>query len=100
MELPKVLLLVGAINDPLLETSFGSFAAAGEYVVIGSMPGSGCDGVVGSIILTEDALPEVFELTGDDGYCAGGGNALIELSGSESNVELRTISGWFCHWLY
>jgi gliding motility-associated-like protein len=84
--------IIGAANDPLLPLPpFGtSFTQPGEYTVIGTMPVSGCEGVVGTIMLTEDPLPVVYDVTGDDSYCAGG-QGVIGLSGSQNGVNYELV---------
>ncbi len=77
--------MIGSINDPAIVYNYGTFNIPGEYTVIGTMPVSGCEGLIGSITLTGDPLPQIFEVDGDPGYCAGG-VAVIELSGSQSGV--------------
>jgi gliding motility-associated-like protein len=79
--------MIGSVSDPAQVYSFGTFSLPGEYTVMGSMPVSGCEGLIGSITLTEDPLPQEFLVTGETGFCAGGGLAVIELSGSQSGVE-------------
>ncbi|MDG5800930.1 gliding motility-associated C-terminal domain-containing protein, partial [Marinilabiliaceae bacterium ANBcel2] len=85
----EVDMIVGTGNsDPLMFES-GPFNIEGEYSVIGIYHDSGCDSEVGSVILTEEALPDNYNLEAfpDNSFCADGGSVDIYLNGSQDNVE-------------
>src|SRR5690554_3888459 len=67
--------------------SYGDFSQAGTYTIQGTTIAGGCSQQVAEIELVADALPTVFELSGDDYYCGPDGQTILELSGSQSGVE-------------
>ncbi|WP_146697775.1 T9SS type B sorting domain-containing protein [Geofilum rhodophaeum] len=67
--------------------SYGDFSQAGTYTIQGTTIGGGCSQQVAEIELVADALPTVFELSGDDFYCGPDGQTILALSGSQSDVE-------------
>jgi gliding motility-associated-like protein len=83
----------GSITDSELPLLFdGLHNQSGEYSVIGIVPGSLCEGEVATISLIEDALPNIYTITGDDGFCADGSFASILLPSSQPGV---TYELWF-----
>jgi large repetitive protein len=80
------------IGAPLAGTgsplNFGLFSGAGDYSVNIINNLSGCVTNYGNTItFTVNSLPTVYQLTGDAGYCTGSDGAMLELSGSDVNVN-------------
>src|SRR5690554_5942419 len=67
--------------------SYGDFSQAGTYIIQGTTKLGGCSQQVAEIELVADALPTVFELSGNDFYCGPDGQTILALSGSQSDVE-------------
>jgi hypothetical protein len=67
---------------------------AGTYTSIAINQNTGCTSPVnGSVVITENPLPAVFNVTGGGEYCAGGNGVLIGLSGSETGVNYQLKNG-------
>src|SRR5690554_2616999 len=67
--------------------SYGYFNQAGTYSISGTTFTGACSRQVAEIELVADALPTVFELSGDGYYCGPDGQTILVLSGSQSDVE-------------
>src|SRR5690554_35893 len=67
--------------------SYGYFNQAGTYSISGTTFTGACSRQVAEIELVADALPTVFELSGDGYYCGPDGQTILALSGSQSDVE-------------
>ncbi|WP_157363672.1 T9SS type B sorting domain-containing protein [Alkaliflexus imshenetskii] len=77
----------GSITDLALPLLFpGTYNQAGLYTVKGTFINLDCEVVIGTINLTAEELPMTYVLTGDDGFCEGGGFASILLPESEVGV--------------
>lgn len=74
--------------DSITGVNSGSFqfSPAGDYVVTGIYPQTGCWDTVGYVKIEEFIVPEIFDLTNQSGSLCGE-RAHIILSGSEANVE-------------
>ena len=73
--------------------AFGNQTTAGTYTVIATNASSGCTSTMSSsAIITVNALPTTFNVTGGGGYCSGTG-LTITLSGSQSGVNYQLKIG-------
>jgi hypothetical protein len=77
----------GSILDFGLQT-------AGVYTVSATDNINSCTtGMAGTSVITTNALPFVFSMTGGGGYCSDGAGAVIGLSGSQIGVSYRLYRG-------
>jgi len=74
--------------------SFGNQTTAGaNYTVIATNTTTTCtQNMSGSAIVTINALPTTFTVTGGGSYCSGGSGVAIGLSGSETSVSYQLYS--------
>ena len=84
---------VGApVNGTGAALSFGLQTAAGTYTVIGTNTSTLCDGpMTGSVSITINPLPLVFNLTGGGEYCEGDLGVVVGLSGSETGISYQLL---------
>jgi hypothetical protein len=69
--------------------SFGQ-QVAGTYVVVATNIATTCSNtMLGSIVVTENQLPESFSITGGGTYCAGGAGVAVGISGSAVGVSYQ-----------
>ncbi|WP_430814850.1 gliding motility-associated C-terminal domain-containing protein [Carboxylicivirga sp. RSCT41] len=81
--------VTGTLDDDTAPLSFGDFGIAGTYRVEARTTGVVCSSSMNNeLILVEDALPVVFNVTSDGDYCTGG-TTFLHLDGSESDVQYR-----------
>ncbi|NPA36128.1 MAG: T9SS type B sorting domain-containing protein [Chlorobi bacterium] len=79
----------GKIDDTTLALSFGKFTTAGLYSVTAVSQGIGCEQeMYNEVMLYEDPLPTVYDVTSDGDYCAGS-TTYLHLNGSEPDVQYR-----------
>ncbi len=73
---------------------FGSFTTAGIYTVVATNPITLCtSNMTGSVVISINPLPVVYNITGGGGYCAGGAGSVIGLSGSDTGVSYQLFNG-------
>jgi Secretion system C-terminal sorting domain len=86
--------LVSAASGTGAALDFGLFTSAGTYTVTGLNTGTGCTGnMSGSVTVTINPLPLIFNVTGGGQYCAGGTGVAIGLSGSATGVNYQLFNG-------
>jgi gliding motility-associated-like protein len=74
--------------------SFGNQTTAGTYTVVATNTVTTCQNTMtGSVTVTVNPLPTVFNVTGGGSYCAGGSGVPVGLSGSESGVNYELYRG-------
>ncbi|RYE16150.1 MAG: hypothetical protein EOP51_26335, partial [Sphingobacteriales bacterium] len=74
--------------------SFGNQTANGTYTVTASNTSTLCsNSMTGSVMVTINPLPAVFNVTGGGAYCSGGTGVVIDLSGSESGINYQLYNG-------
>lgn len=74
--------------------SFGMMTAAGTYTVSATNASTGCSaGMSSNAIVTTNARPLEFDITGGGGYCAGGAGVNIGLSNSQVGVSYQLYNG-------
>ncbi len=74
--------------------SFGSQTAAGtNYNVIATNASTCTQAMSGSVSITVNALPTIYNVTGGGSYCSGGTGVAIGLSGSQTGVTYQLYSG-------
>ena len=68
--------------------SFGNQTTPGNYTVVAS--GGGCSANMnGTALVTINALPSAFSITGGGVYCSGGSGVVVGLSGSQTGVSYQ-----------
>ncbi len=78
---------VAGTNAPL---DFGLQTIAGTYTVIATNPATGCTLFMGgSAIVSINALPTAFTISGTGSYCSGGAGITINQSGSAAGVSYQ-----------
>ncbi len=71
---------------------FGLQTVAGTYTVTATNPTTGCTrAMLGNAVVSINALPTAFFVTGGGAYCAGGAGALVNLSGSAVGVNYQLM---------
>jgi hypothetical protein len=74
--------------------SFGNQTTAGTYTVVGTFGATNCTAnMTGSVVVTVNALPTAFNVTGGGGVCAGGPGVPVGLSGSQTGVNYQLFNG-------
>ncbi|MCG8582831.1 MAG: gliding motility-associated C-terminal domain-containing protein [Bacteroidales bacterium] len=85
----SVIIVTGTIDDDTAPLNLGDHGVAGTYRVEARTTGVVCSSPMNNeLILIEDALPTVFNVTSDGDYCTGG-TTFLHLDGSESDVQYR-----------
>ncbi len=75
---------------------FGLQTAGGTYTVIGTSTSTTCvNNMSGSVVITINPLPGVFNVTGGGSYCSGGTGVTVGLSGSAVGVDYQLMLGGF-----
>jgi len=83
--------VMSGTNAPL---DFGLQTVAGTYTVVATNPTTGCTLVMGgSAIVSINALPTQFTVTGGGAYCSGGTGVAVGLSGSITGVTYQLKLG-------
>ena len=73
---------------------FGLQTAAGAYTVVANNLSTGCSGnMSGSVVVTVNALPGVYTVTGGGSYCSGTGGVHVGLSGSANGIKYQLYLG-------
>jgi len=79
----------GKVDDANMVLSFGSYHETGQYSVVAETQGKGCSEVMNNeIMLYEDPLPNIYDVTTDGDYCTGS-VTYLHLNGSEPDVRYR-----------
>lgn len=74
--------------------SFGAQMGAGTYTVVAADNGTGCvNAMAGSAVVTVNALPLAYNVTGGGSYCAGGTGVNVSLSNSTTGVNYQLYNG-------
>ncbi|MES2704913.1 MAG: T9SS type A sorting domain-containing protein [Bacteroidota bacterium] len=74
--------------------SFGLQSAAGTYSVRATNATTTCaSGMSGTSVITVNALPVVFAVTGGGSYCSGASGANVGIAGSEAGVNYQLFNG-------
>jgi hypothetical protein len=74
--------------------SFGLHTATGTYTVIATDAATACsNNMTGSAIVSTNALPATYTVTGGGNYCLGGAGVSIGLSGSATGISYQLYSG-------
>jgi parallel beta-helix repeat protein len=75
--------------------SFGNQTTAGTYTVVATATTGSCtSNMTGSAVVTVNALPAIFNVTGGGGTsCVGGSGVAVGLSGSETGVNYQLFNG-------
>ncbi|MBN1951204.1 MAG: gliding motility-associated C-terminal domain-containing protein [Bacteroidales bacterium] len=74
--------------------SFANITIAGTYTIMATNAGSGCQQAMnGSVAVSINPLPSVYNIGGGGGYCAGGTGVNITLSDSESGINYELYRG-------
>ncbi len=77
-----------------LAIDYGLITVPGVYTVIAVDNITGCTSTMaGSVVITVNANPVVYTVTGGGNYCAGGAGVHIGLSGSQSGVNYTLSVG-------
>jgi type IX secretion system substrate protein/Big-like domain-containing protein len=74
---------------------FGYYTAGGPYAAGAIDVTTGCTaGMIGSVTITSNPLPNIYNVTGGGGYCLGGPGVHILLSGSDVGISYQLyVSG-------
>ncbi len=74
--------------------NFGTFTTPGTYTVIATNIGTTCTNtMLGAPVLTVNALPAVFNVTGGGNYCQGGVGVHIGLNFSSPGISYQLYDG-------
>ncbi|PQJ12553.1 hypothetical protein CJD36_002055 [Flavipsychrobacter stenotrophus] len=87
-----------AVGTPVAGTgsaiSFGAQTAVGSYTVVATNTVTTCvNNMTGSVTVSIDPLPTVYNTTGGGNYCAGGTGVAINLSNSQTGVNYQLFNG-------
>ncbi len=70
--------------------SFGSLTTVGTYSVVATNASTSCvNNMLGSAVITTNALPTAYSVTGGGNYCAGGTGLVVGLSGSQTGTNYQ-----------
>ncbi len=73
---------------------FGLLTAAGTYTVLATNTTTGCSATMtGSAVITINALPVVYAVTGGGAYCTGGTGVNIGVASSDTGVSYQLYNG-------
>ncbi|MEO6722735.1 MAG: T9SS type A sorting domain-containing protein [Ferruginibacter sp.] len=74
--------------------SFGTQTSAGTYTVVATNANTTCiQTMTGNAVVTINALPPLYSVTGGGWYCAGSTGVTVGLGGSQSSVNYQLKSG-------
>jgi uncharacterized protein YjdB len=77
-----------------LALNFGPQPAVGVYTVQANSTITGCsNNMTGSVTVSLNPLPVVYNVTGGGGYCAGGTGVVIGLNGSDMTISYQLFLG-------
>jgi uncharacterized protein YjdB len=88
-----------AVGAPVLGSgglpiTFGLQTTPGTYTVIGTNTTTGCSGpMTGSVVVSINPLPIIYNVTGGGNYCSGGTGVVVNLSGSSIGVNYQLFAG-------
>jgi hypothetical protein len=84
----------GAVAGTGAALDFGVISPVGTYTVSATNATTGCTaGMVGSAVVSINALPTVYPVTGGGNYCAGGTGVVINLNGSDPLATYQLYRG-------
>ena len=93
-------LQLGGVNDGSAlagngsALSFGVKTATGTYTVVATTVSTGCtSSMTGSVSISTNPLPTIFNATGGGTDCSGGSGVIIGLSGSQTGVNYQLHIG-------
>lgn len=73
---------------------FGLVTGTGVYTVVAKFPATSCQiNMTGSVTISINPLPTVFNVTGGGGYCIGAAGSVIGIDGSETGVAYQLYRG-------
>ncbi len=76
------------------QLNFGNQVGAGTYTVFASNAGNGCSAnMSGTAVISIDALPTAYAVTGGGNYCAGGVGVPIIISNSDTGFNYQLVLG-------
>ncbi len=74
--------------------TFGLQTTTGSYTVVATNGTTGCvNNMTGSVSVSTNPLPSLFNVTGGGGYCAGGTGVAVGLSGSTVGTTYQLFNG-------
>lgn len=74
--------------------SFGTYTAASTYSVVATDIITTCvNDMTGSVSISIDPLPVIYNVTGGGNYCSGGAGKVVGLDNSENGVNYRLYDG-------
>ena len=74
--------------------SYGLETTAGNYTVVATNTVTACtSAMTGTVTVTIDPLPTVYNVSGGGAYCAGTSGVAVDLSGSQSGVNYQIFVG-------
>ena len=74
--------------------SFGLKTSAGTYTVVATNTATSCiNNMAGNAVISINALPTAYNVTGGGNYCTGGTGVHINLSGSSTGVNYQLMRG-------
>jgi len=87
-----------AVGSPMSGTGsaldFGLQTSAGTYTVVATNVSTTCTNTMtGSVVISIDALPLSYTLTGGGNYCAGTGGLELILNASDAGVNYQLMNG-------
>lgn len=85
--------LVATLSGTGAALSYGIFTTAGTYTVIATGSTTCTTTMTGSAVITINALPTAYSVTGGGSYCAGGPGLSVGLSSSASGVSYQLMRG-------
>ncbi len=77
-----------------LPLSFGSYTTPGTYTVMATNASTSCNQLQGNTaVITINAVPTAYTVTGGGSYCSGGAGRIIGLSGSDAGTSYQVFQG-------
>ena len=74
--------------------SFGTYTTAGTYTVLATNATTTCvNNMTGSAVITINALPTAFSVTGGGSYCSGGTGVTVGLGNSATGISYQLYNG-------
>jgi hypothetical protein len=86
--------VVGTFAGTGAALSFGPQSAIGTYTVVATNTTSLCsNNMLGSAVVSVNAAPVAYSITGGGSYCSGGSGVAVGLSNSESAINYQLYNG-------